>query len=89
MENIFGKLPCKTIQEIGPCDKEYREAAGELKNMLLHGSHCFSADLFRLIMRADRTNFIKLSVVYPFEAKVVIDWMDCGTSEDYFKKLEI
>jgi len=41
-------------------------------------SPCFSVLLFRLMLKADRSNFSKLASSYPAHAKMVYHWQGTG-----------
>lgn len=42
------------------------------------GSPCFSVLLFRLMLQADGSNFVKLASVYPAHARMVRHWQLTG-----------
>lgn len=84
----MGQVICST-EEIRDSDPKYYEAAYELYRLLNGGPTNFTARLISVLLHCDTENFEKISSVYPFEGKVILDWRNARNEKEFFKELGI
>ena len=65
-----------------------KKAAVELWRWQLHGAEnsCFSAQLFRLIHKADPCNLERISMGFPEEVAVYREWFESQTPELFYAR---
>lgn len=66
--------------------KEYLRVVQDLKYWQ-EGQTFFTCQLFSLMKKADGSNFTKLAIAFPLEAKVFADWYHHENPTEFFEEL--
>jgi hypothetical protein len=71
-------------------DRKTRKRALDLFLTFEFGGHdFFTAELYRLIAKADGINRLKLMTVYPVEVGLYVEWMETEHPKDFYRKYEL